>query len=110
MHGQSAWGNPPRPAHVPCKHICAVLLRLVAAVDEAPHIIFGLRCVDPFIVPPRTPAATPSAASSVINLVEGDTNSQAIELEDSESSSSPVWHDDDSAGHVFSDDDGLVVD
>ena len=56
-------------------------------------------------------AATPPAASSVvINLVEGDTNSQAIELDDSESSSSPVWHDDDSARHAFSDEDGLVVD
>ena len=46
----------------------------------------------------------------MINLVEGDTNSQAIELDDSESYSSPVWQDGDSVGDAFSDEDILVVD
>ena len=73
------WGNPPRPAHVPCKHICAVLLRLVAAIDDDPNIMFGLRCVHArFVPPPRAAikcAAASSSAAAVVNLVEGGSES-----------------------------------
>jgi len=85
MHGEQAWGNAPRPKEVPCKHICALFLRLVAQVDEHPTIIFGLRQLDPFNLPPPPPhplAKSQAANRVVVNVdVEGGSESQPIEFD-----------------------------
>ena len=106
MRRVPCFNNELRPLHVPCKHVCACILAFAAAVDENPEVLFRIRV--PYPEPqeerdeqPRTAGASSEApvydltgdnTSEVIDFtVEGSTESQAIEVYDSDGSDVWTW-------------------
>ena len=77
--GARAFGAAPRPQTEPCKHLAALLYKLVYLTDKDQEFVFYLRGVRP---PPAR--ATPVSAGSKrsISLIEGDNADDPICLSD----------------------------
>ena len=81
-------GVPVRSKDVPCQHVSAVLHHLAATINKDGRNIFLLRRIDPMEDVWESPTKKARAAPVKTEKFEGDSESQAIEL-DSDYSSAP---------------------